>query len=76
MFPVELLLFVLLQLLLFLVLFGRLDAEVLQPLILRQLIVVNLHPLGLALVFSLLSGIIGSFLSSVMIGIDTEDLLK
>jgi hypothetical protein len=59
-----------------LVLLGGLDAEVLDALVLRQVVVVDLHSLSLALVVALLSIGCGGLRLGVVINIDAEDLLK
>ena len=75
-FPIEFFLFVFLHLQLLFVLLGRFDAEILNALVLRQLVIVNLHPLGLALIVSILGLLSCGLWDGIVIGIDTEDLLK
>ena len=74
--PIELLFLVLLELEVLFVLLGGLDAEVLDALVLRQVVVVDLYSLSLALVVALLSIGCSSFRLGVVISIDAEDLLK
>jgi hypothetical protein len=74
--PIKLFFLVFLNLLLLFVLLGGLDAEILKALVLRQLIVMNFHPLGLALVVAVLGLLSGGFLGWIVIGINTQNFLK